>query len=119
MCYLSERHKSGIGFDQGAYNFTTKAVGGIIGKTRGKKSVPFWDIIKHQKDLFVSFLKETVDVSTHDNELNSIHHEFNAKNAKDCRIKLLVDYIKSINNQFVYGGFEKLVNITTQETVDD
>ena len=59
VCYMSENSTSGIGFDQGlekCYNFTADAVGGIIGISRQKQSVALWDIIKHDKYLFASFL---------------------------------------------------------------
>ena len=65
VCYLSERKGSAIGFDQAlekAYNFTAKAAGAIIGSTRQKEAVALWNIIKHQKDLFVSFLRDTANV---------------------------------------------------------
>ena len=81
VCYLSERQGSGIGFDQGlekVYNFTAKAIGGIIGETRKKEAIAFWDLIKHQKDLFVSVLKDEVNVGDIDNEL-SLHHEYSLR----------------------------------------
>ena len=82
VCHLSQRHASGIGFDQAlekVYNFTAKAVGGIIGVTRQKEAVALWDIIKHEKDLYVSFMKDTVNVGDKDySEFDSLHHEFNS-----------------------------------------
>ena len=106
MCYLSENSTSGIGLDQGlekCYNFTAKAVGGIIGITRQKQSVALWDIIKHEKDLFASFLKESVSTGNNSGfgEL-SLHHEFNAQTALECseRVALLVEYIKSVEGPF-------------------
>ena len=65
VCYLTQRSTSGIGFDQAlekVYNFTSKAIGGIISVTRQKKSVALWDIIKHEKDLYVSFMKDAVSI---------------------------------------------------------
>ena len=35
------------------YNFTAKAMGGIIRLTRQKMSVALWDLLKHDKDLCV------------------------------------------------------------------
>ena len=82
-------HACGIGFDQAlekVYNYTSKAVGGIIGVTRQKKSVALWDIIKHEKDLYVSFMKDTANIGEKDYcELNSLHHEFNLKISREGR----------------------------------
>ena len=52
-CYVSENSTSGTGFDQGlekCYNFTAKAVEGIIGIIRQKQCVALWDITKHDKE---------------------------------------------------------------------
>ena len=92
MCYLSERSGSGIGFDQGlekVYNHTAKAVGGIIGITRQKEAVAFWDIVKHQKNLFVSFVKDTVSIGDKQDELNILHHEFNPSKAEVSQKRVL------------------------------
>ena len=109
VCYLTEQCASGIGFDQGlekVYNFTSKAVGGIIGVTRQKKSVALWDLIKF-------------DQST--GELNSLHHEFSAKAALESskRVAMLVEYIKSIKSPFGSGVNDKLINIVTKEEVEN
>ena len=124
VCHLSERHGSGIGFDQGLekiYNHTAKAAGGIIGMTRRKKAVALWDIIKHQKDLFVSFMRNTVNVEGAQTELDSLHHEFNIKAAQfgHKRCKQLVTYIESVSNPFSSTVSNKLINITTQEAVEN
>ena len=76
-------------------------------------------LLQNRKDLYVSFMKDTADVGEQDNELNSLHHEFNLKASQDGqrRVRLLVNYIKTINNPFSLKGSTKLVNITTQEAV--
>ena len=65
------------------YNFTSKAIGGIISVTRQKKSVALWDIIKHEKDLYMSFMKDAVSIGEQGGELNSLHHEFNYTAARE------------------------------------
>lgn len=125
VCYLTKRNSSGIGIDQGLekiYNFTAKAVGGIIGMTRQKISVALWDLLKHDKDLFVSFLKDVTTQSKDQTsgELNSLHHEFSAEMALKSteRVTMLVDYIKSIESPFGSTS-ERLINIVTKEEVDN
>ena len=79
VCNLTERSTSGIGFDQAlekAYNYTAKSGGGIIGITRKKKAVALWDVIKHEKDMFVSFIKDMAAIRGDNDEL-SLHHNFN------------------------------------------
>ena len=128
VCYLTERCTSGIGIDQGLekvqYNYTAKAVGGIIGITRQNKAVTFWDLLKHEKDLFTSFIKDSVNNSHKDHatgELNSLHHEFSANAALESskRVTMLVDYIKSIKSPFTTTCNEKLINIVAKEEVEN
>ena len=124
VCYLSERKGSAIGFDQAlekAYNFTAKAAGGIIGSTRQKEAVALWNIIKHHKDLFVSFLKVTVDIGEHQGELNHLHHEFNLKSAGKgkSRVEKLVNYIETVGNPFEVDSSAKLINLTSREVVEN
>ena len=124
VCYLSERKGSAIGFDQAlekAYNFTAKAAGGIIGSTRQKEAVALWNIIKHHKDLFVSFLKETADIGEHQGELNHLHHKFNLKSAGKgkSRVEKLVNYIETVGNPFEVDSSAKLINLTSREVVEN
>ena len=124
VCYLSERKGSAIGFDQAlekAYNFTAKAAGGIIGSTRQKEAVALWNIIKHQKDLFVSFLRDTANVGENQGELNNLHHEFNLKAATKgiSRVDKLVDYIKTVGNPIDVVCPVQLVNLTTRVVVEN
>lgn len=125
VCYMSENSTSGIGMDQGLekhYNYTAKAIGGIIGITRQKQSVALWDIVKHNKDLFSSFLKDSVSTGNDSafGEL-SLHHEFSAKTALECstRVALLIEYIKSVKSPFRNDCTDKLINIVTKEEVDN
>ena len=89
--------------------------------TRQKKAVAFWDVLKHEKDLFMSFMKDTTNIGEYDSEFNSLHHEFNLKTAKEGirRVTLLVDYIKSIKHPFDRKGPKKLINISTRLEVPD
>ena len=124
VCYLSERKGSAIGFDQAlekAYNFTAKAAGGVIGSTRQKEAVALWNIIKHQKDLIVSFLRDTANVGENQGELNNLHHEFNLKAATKgkSRVDKLVDYIKTVGNPFDVVCPVQLLNLTTRVVVEN
>ena len=124
VCYMSERYGSGIGFDQGlekAYNHTAKSVGGIIGITRQKQAVAMWDIIKHEKDLYVSFAKETTKGQETRGELDSLHHEFNLNQAQAThgRMQQLVHYIESVSNPFLSDATNKLTNLTSKEAVEN
>lgn len=97
-----------------SYNFTSKAAAGIIGFTREKKAVALWDIIKHEKDRYVAFIKEMAGIGEEGDELN-LHHDFNVSAGKKSleRVQQLIDYIKTIGNPFMFGN--KLINIITHE----
>lgn len=121
VCRLTKRSTSGIGFDQAlekVYNFSSKAVGGVIGVTRQKKSVALWDILKHQKDLYVSYMADTVNLHE-DGELNTLHHEFSNSHASKGRrrVSLLIGYLKSIN--FNLDSNDKLFNVITKENLEN
>ena len=125
VCYMSERATSGIGFDQAlekCYNFTSKAVGGIIGVTRQKKSVALWDVIKHEKDRFVGQMKDVVNIEQHQHsELGSLHHEYSNRSARQSqdRTFLLTDYITSIKSPFSSQCSDKLINIVTKQELQN
>ena len=57
-----------------AYNKPAKGPGGVIGFTRQKESVAKWNIIKHEKSKFTTFLDEVCNMSGNDEY--SVHHEF-------------------------------------------
>ena len=118
MCYMSENSTSGIGFDQGLEKCNNFFLSGI---TRQEQSVALWDIIKHDKDLFASFLKESVSAGNNSGfgEL-SLHHDFSAQTALECskRVALLVEFIKSVKSPFGNDCTNNLINIVTKEEVE-
>ena len=121
--WLNDLHTSGIGFDQAlekCYTYTAKAVGGIIGITRQQESRTLWDLIKHEKEAYLSFLHKSVGCEGNKfGELNSLHHEFNQRSAKvsNERVFLLVDYLRSIKSTFSSSMGEKMVNVVTKEEI--
>ena len=106
VCNMTQRSASGIGFDQAlekCYNYTAKAIGGIIGITRQQESRTLWDLIKHEKEAYLSFLHTSVGCEANKfGELNSLHHEFNQRSAKcsNKRVSHLVEYLRSIKSTF-------------------
>ena len=120
---MTGRSASGIGFDQAleqVYNYSAKAVGGIIVVTRQKKSVALWDILKHEKDQYTSTLKEFLDIEE-DGELNTLHHEFSITSSKRGRdrVPLLIDYLKSVNFSLSRNSGMELYNIVTKENISN
>ena len=76
----------------------------------------------HEKDLHVSFMKDTTNIGEkYYCELNSLHHEFNLKISQEGRRRVasLFDYIKKIKNPFDPKGSTKVINIYTQEEVSN
>ena len=125
MCHTL-RQGSAVGFDMAlkkCYNKPAKVAGGIIGMTRQKEAVALWNLLKHEKDLHVAQLLEWCNLGDKDNSELNLHHEFNPSSTKigHDRTKMLLDYIKSINNPFSIG--HRLQNISTgaeipQDVVD-
>ena len=81
-------------------------------------------MLKNQKDLYVSFMKDAVHKeSENEGELNSLHHEFNmisAARASSQRVKLLTAYIKFIQSPFTLTScnFFDAVAVTKVEVED-
>ena len=119
VCRMTNRSNSCIGFDQAlekSYNYTSKASGGVIGYTKEKKAIALWDILKHEKDQFVSFIKNMTNISEDSDELN-LHHDFNANVASKTmkQVESLTDYIKTVGNPFMSGN--RFLNILTHEEI--
>lgn len=117
VCNMTQRSTSGIGFDQAlekTYNYDSKASGGIIGFTREKKAVALWNIMKHEKDQYVSFMKNITHSNEDSDELN-LHHDFNKSSAikNSKQVHLLAEYLKTIVNPFKSGN--KLINVVNQQ----
>ena len=126
VMYHTLRQGSAVGFDMAlekCYNKPAKVAGGIIGMTRQKEAVALWNLLKHEKDLHVAQLLEWCNLGDKDDSELNLHHEFNPSSTKigHERARILLDYIKSINNPFSTGI--RLHNISTgadipQEVVD-
>ena len=77
--YHSERLGSAVGFDialEKVYNKPANIKGGM---TRRKEAVALWNLIKHEKDMFVADLSDLCRLSDNDDELN-YHHDFRCNN---------------------------------------
>ena len=116
VMYHTLRQGSAVGFDMAlekCYNKPAKVAGGIIGMTRQKEAVAVWNLLKHEKDLHVAQLLEWCNLADKDDSELSLHHEFNPSSTKVShdRTKMLLSYIKSINNPFSTGT--RLQNIAT------
>ena len=127
VCYLSDGQDSGIGFDMGlekVYKFAAKATSGIIGITRRKIAVAFWDLMKHEKDQYVVFMKGAVllhdESKSLSSELNSLYHEFSERQAEKSheRVNLLIKHIKDIGSPFFGNAPNKLHSIVTKEELN-
>ena len=63
-----------------------------------------WDILKHEKDQYVYFIKDITYINAASDEL-SLNHDYNINTAtKNCRqVQQLTDYIKTIGNPYMSG----------------
>ena len=116
VMYHTLRQGSAVGFNMAlekCYNKLAKVAGGIIGMTRQKESVALWNLLKHENDIHVAQLLEWCNLGDKDDSELSLHHEFNPSSTKigHDQAKTLLDYIKSINNQF--GAGIRLQNISS------
>ena len=75
-----------------------------------------WDILKHEKDQYVYFIKDITYINEASDEL-SLHHDYsiNAATKNSRQVQQLTDYIKTIGNPYMSG--DKMINIVTQEEI--
>ena len=66
-----------------------------------------WNILKQEKDQYVSLIKEITYINEASDEL-SLHHDYRL-------VQQLTDYIKAIGNPDMSG--DKMINIVTQEEI--
>ena len=118
----SRRPCSAIPIDQAlekAYNKTAKGKGGIIGITAQKAAVAKWNLIKHEKMQYVSFLSDLCDFNV-ENEY-TLHHEFSdAVTSLDVEhVDTIVSYIRERGNPFntTSSGVE-ITNLVTGAVLD-
>ena len=64
--------------------------------------------MKHEKDQFVSFMKDITNINEDSDEL-SLHHDYNISASKKSRqVHLLTNYITTMGNPFMSG--DRLIN---------
>ena len=87
-----------------AYNKPAKDNSGIVGFSRRKEAVAKWNIIKHEKVKYKSFLHEWCSMDQHDEY--SYHHEFSEaalKYDEEC-VHQVVTFIQERFNPFGRKG---------------
>ena len=116
VMYHTDRAGSAVGFDMAlekVYNKPAKMVGGIIGITRRKEAVAQWNLLKHEKDQYVSHLVNQCALEDKDreDELN-FHHDFNPSSTLSGiqRFEALFDYISMIGKPL---ASKRMCNIVT------
>ena len=101
VMYHSERLGSAVGFDMAlekVYNKPAKIKGGM---TRRKEAVALWNLIKHEKYLFVADLSDLCRLSDNDDELNYQIMISDATTVQGYeRFEMLSHTILSIGNPF-------------------
>ena len=76
----TSRKGSAVPMDQAlekAYNKPAKSSAGIIGFTRRKEAVCKWNLIKHEKEKYRSFLYDVCQMR--DDDEYSLHYEYSEK----------------------------------------
>lgn len=115
----SNRSGSAVPFDMAlekVYNKPAKVKGGIIGITKRKEAVTQWNLLKHEKDLFVALMLENCKIVETEDTLN-FHHDFSASTtARNIeRLSMLREYISTVGNPLTKS--EKLINIMSGEVI--
>ena len=116
----TKRKGSAVPMDQALeqyYNKPAKGAGGIIGNTRKKEAVALHDLIKQEKQLFISHLEN----DSHRSSEYSIHHEFSkhsaVESAKD--VNNITKYIETLGSTLTKDFFGKpFQNLVTGEIND-
>ena len=99
----TSRKGSAVPMDQAlekAYNKPAKSSAGIIGFTRRKEAVCKWNLIKHEKEKYRSFLYDVCQMN--DDDEYSLHYEYSEKiTMKDkVNVEALIKNIKQRGNPF-------------------
>ena len=100
-----------------AYNKPAKGQSGIIGFSRHKEAVCKWNIIKHEKANYTSFLCHWCSVD--DNDEYSLHNEFfkSITEADETCVRQITEYIRERFNPFETEEESGIVNIVTKMQV--
>ena len=74
------------------------------------------DILKHEKDQYIYFIKDITYINEASDKL-SLHHDnsINTATKNSRQVQQLTDYIKTIGNPYMSG--DKMINIVTQEEI--
>ena len=90
------------------YNKPAKRAGGITGYTRRKENLALWNLIKQEKELFVSFLESN---SNRESEY-TIHHEFTEHSARESAkdVHAISEYIEKVGNTLTESFIEKPIS---------
>ena len=67
-------------------NQPANVAGGIIGITRQKEAVALWNIVKHEKSLYLENLMEWCNLNDNDDSELDLHHEFSSSGAKNSNL---------------------------------
>ena len=91
-----------------------KSQSGIIGFSRRKGAVCKWNIIKHERSNYISFLRHWCSVN--ENDEYSLHHEFSKSitEADETCVSQITEYIRERFNPFSTEGESEIVNIVTK-----
>ena len=100
------------------YNKPAKSSSGIIGFTRRKEAVCKWNLIKHEKAKYRSFLYTTCQMDE-DDQYN-LHYEFSKPITESDQksVASLMNNILQHENPFDTAELKGIINIATGVTLD-
>ena len=112
----THRKCSAVPLDQALekeYNKVSKGKGGVIEFLKEKGTVATWNLIKHEKLLYVRWLYELCGLTVDDEY--SLHHEFsNATTKEDIEsVESIKKYAASHQDPFDISLTKKITNIAT------
>jgi len=99
------------------YNKPAKGQSGIIGFSRRKDAVCKWNIIKHEKANYTSFLRQWCTID--ENDEYSLHHEFSKSitEGDETCVNQIIEYIEERFNPFETAKESEIVNIVTKTQI--
>ena len=116
----TSRRGSGVLMDQAlerAYKKPANDQGGITGISRRKQAVCKWNIIKHEKAKFKTFLHEWSCLN--DDEYAAHHESFQSITKQDEKcVRAMTDYISQQGNPFTTLSSQPITNIVTNKQLN-
>ena len=102
-----------------AYNKPAKGHAGIVGISRRKEAVSRWNLVKHKKLKYRSFLQEICGLSDYDEY--ALHHEYtkSIRETDENCVNAIIGFFNERGNPFDTNSLKPVTNVFTNSQIDE